>query len=117
MGGKRKQSPPPATPSSSSSSSSSPRTYAIHTKPAFDRSFDKLTKKNKTLADKIVKAVDALETNPRPNGYKKLNGVTEGGEAVHRIEVAADYRILYVIRDAQLMVLLVDVGDRKEVYK
>jgi mRNA interferase RelE/StbE len=90
--------------------------YAIHVKPAFERAFDKLTKRNKPLAVRLRSAIDELRANPRPDGCKKLEGVTDAGEDVYRIRVG-DLRILYVIRDRQLIVLLVDVRDRKEAYR
>jgi mRNA interferase RelE/StbE len=94
----------------------SPVRYTIVTKPAFDRAFDKLTKKNKQLAEQLRDAIDGLERNPRPNGVKKLVDWAVEGESVHRI-VSGSYRILYIIRDKVLVVVLVDVDDRKDAYK
>ena len=58
----------------------------------------------------IKEAILALADNPRPKGYKKLKG-REG----YRIRVA-NYRILYEIQDKILLVDVIDLGHRKEIY-
>ncbi|WP_266366381.1 type II toxin-antitoxin system RelE family toxin [Tellurirhabdus rosea] len=60
---------------------------------------------------RIAKAIDALARQPRPPGCKKLNGVS----TLYRIRVG-DYRVIYTIRDEQLLVLVIKIGDRKEIY-
>lgn len=60
--------------------------------------------------DAIQAAIDALATNPRPSGVKKLKG-QEG----YRIRVG-DYRILYSIFDNILLVEVVKVGQRGNFY-
>jgi len=50
--------------------------------------------------------------NPRPPGATKL----EGGGELYRIR-SGDYRIIYQIRDDRLVVLVVIVGHRREVYR
>ena len=56
-----------------------------------------------------------LEENPRPDGVEKL----EAKEKLYRIYVGPgkNYRAIYQIRDEVLLVLVVKVGDRKEVYR
>lgn len=61
---------------------------------------------------RLVKRLKALQTNPRPQGVKKLSGEDD----LYRIR-EGDYRILYTIRDRELIVLVVKIGDRKEVYR
>jgi mRNA interferase RelE/StbE len=56
--------------------------------------------------------VDALAENPRPLGVRKL----EGEEDLYRLCIG-DYRVLYAIRDAALLVLVVRIADRREVYR
>jgi len=56
-------------------------------------------------------AIYRLADNPRPVGYKKLKG--RNG---FRIRVA-DYRIIYEILDDVLLVEVVDLGHRKDVYE
>jgi mRNA interferase RelE/StbE len=59
---------------------------------------------------RIAPKIDALEHNPRPHGVEKIDG------NVHRIRVG-DYRVIYEIRDSVLMVLVVHMGHRREVYR
>jgi mRNA interferase RelE/StbE len=57
-------------------------------------------------------AILALADSPRPNGCKKLKGLDD----VYRIRVG-DYRVSYQIRDKTLIVIVVKVGHRREVYR
>jgi mRNA interferase RelE/StbE len=59
----------------------------------------------------IKKAILELAENPRPHGYKKLKG-REG----LRIRVA-DYRIIYDVLDNELIVDVIALGHRKEIYE
>ena len=61
---------------------------------------------------RILRAVMALEDNPRPHGVKKLSDT----EALCRIRVG-DYRVIYQIRDKVLLVVVVKIGHRREVYQ
>lgn len=67
--------------------------------------------------------IDALALNPRPQGVIKLTDVTFAGDetiakgsALYRVR-SGDYRIVYTLENEQLIVLVVSVGDRKEVYR
>lgn len=53
----------------------------------------------------------ALGDDPRPYGYRKLAGRGEQ----YRIRVG-DYRVIYDIRDAVLVVLVIEVGHRSSIY-
>ena len=53
-----------------------------------------------------------LANDPRPPGCDKLAGV----ENLYRIRVG-DYRVVYQIRDEMLLVLVVKIGHRREVYR
>ena len=66
---------------------------------------------DKPLRRKILAAIDALSGNPRPVGCKKLSG-----QQAWRIRVG-DYRIIYEIHDQVLLVILVDIGHRREIYR
>lgn len=57
-------------------------------------------------------AIEALEENPRPSGCVKL----AGDENLYRIRVG-DYRIVYEIRDSVLIVTIIKVRHRREVYR
>jgi mRNA interferase RelE/StbE len=57
-------------------------------------------------------ALQALKQDPRPPGCKKLSGE----ESLWRIRVG-DYRIVYQIRDNELLVLVLKMGHRREIYR
>jgi mRNA interferase RelE/StbE len=59
-------------------------------------------------------AIEALSDNPRPKGAEKLSG-TPKGTGLWRIKEGA-YRIVYEIRDEELLVLIVPVAHRESVY-
>ena len=61
---------------------------------------------------KVSDAIDSLEKNPRPSGVKKL----KGAEELYRLRVG-DYRIIYAIQDDELLVIVVNAGHRKDVYR
>ena len=58
----------------------------------------------------IKGAILRLAEDPRPEGYKKLKG-RQG----YRIRVG-NYRIIYEIQDKLLLVDVIDLGHRKEIY-
>jgi mRNA interferase RelE/StbE len=60
---------------------------------------------------RIVRRIEALAAEPRPAGAEKLSG-----DDKYRIR-QGDYRILYEIQDAQLVVVVVRIGNRREVYR
>ena len=63
------------------------------------------------LQDRLIAAMRRLGTNPRPSGIKKLSG-----REAWRIRVGG-YRIIYEISDANLTVLVIDVGHRRDIYR
>ena len=56
--------------------------------------------------------IEALELEPRPNGYKKL----AGRSGAFRVK-AGDYRIIYHVEDEVLLVLVLEVVNRREGYR
>jgi mRNA interferase RelE/StbE len=87
-------------------------TYRIEVRPAAHRDLLKLEPfiRRKVLAD-----VEKLADNPRPHGVEKL----EAKDKLYRacVEPGKNYRVIYQIQDEALIVLVVKVGDRKEVYR
>ena len=65
---------------------------------------------NKDVA-KILKRIEALETEPRPPGAEKLSG-----QEKYRVRQGI-YRILYEIRNSELIVVVVKIGHRRDVYR
>lgn len=60
---------------------------------------------------RILAKVRSLANNPRPSGAQKL-----AGDERYRIR-QGDYRILYTVEDARVLVEVVKVGHRKDVYR
>jgi mRNA interferase RelE/StbE len=61
--------------------------------------------------DRIQQAINALATDPRPANFKKLKGF----KGLYRIRTG-DYRIIYRIEDNALIIEVVRIGDRKDIY-
>lgn len=64
------------------------------------------------LIARIVPRLENLAFNPRPPGCKKL----QGGDREWRIRVG-DYRVVYTIDDARLLVEVTRIRHRSEVYQ
>ncbi|MCG3178985.1 MAG: hypothetical protein BIFFINMI_01315 [Phycisphaerae bacterium] len=71
-----------------------------------------LAKLPKPIWVRLDAAIQSLEDDPRPHGAVKM----AGKEGFQRIRVG-DYRVIYVIRDQRILVLVVRVGHRREVYR
>ena len=67
---------------------------------------------DKKLYRRLREALDALEANPRPVNCAKL----QGEEELYRIRVG-DYRIIYQIQDQRLILLVVQIGHRRQIYR
>ncbi|MDQ4503645.1 type II toxin-antitoxin system RelE/ParE family toxin [Sinomonas sp. ASV322] len=82
--------------------------YRVEVLPAAVRSIRKLPPEAKR---RIQAAVELLAEDPRPPAAKKLTGRPEW-----RIRTG-DCRILYRIQDDFLLVVVVDAGHRREIYR
>ena len=60
---------------------------------------------------KILERIDALSVNPRGEGCIKLSG-----QERYRTRQGV-YRIIYEVKDAEIVVVVVKVGHRSQVYK
>lgn len=79
--------------------------WTLEYAPAAARFLERL--RDAKLLKRLHKALDGLQSEPHPPASIKLSGEDE----LHRIRIG-DYRILYAVRDAQLLVLVVDIGER-----
>lgn len=69
------------------------------------------------LRRQVTRKARALQHDPHPLGSKKLRGVTTAtGEPIYR-ERSGDYRILYVLCQRPTEVIVLDIDDRKDVYR
>jgi mRNA interferase RelE/StbE len=82
--------------------------YSVEIKASAAKELERLPDK---VRRQIVKRILALGDHPRPPGAEKLTG-----EDLYRIR-QGDYRVLYQIQDQALIVLVVRIGNRREVYR
>ena len=83
--------------------------YAVFIERRAQRTLSRITKLDQ---DRIAAAIPRrLADDPRPHSVKKLTG-----REAWRIRVG-DYRILYEIHDDRLVVLVVEIGHRRQIYR
>ena len=82
--------------------------YKIEIKKSAVKELNSIPKKD---LKKIVQKIRSLSDNPRPNGCVKISG-----QERYRIR-QGDYRILYSIENEILVVYVIKIGHRKEVYR
>jgi mRNA interferase RelE/StbE len=61
---------------------------------------------------RIARRIDELALDPHPAGSVKLKGDAHA----YRVR-QGDYRILYEVRDRVLLVLVLSIGHRRDVYR
>lgn len=83
--------------------------FEIRFAPKAERAFLSLTFK---LQRQLAPRIEALAKDPRPRGAKNL----AGEEDLYRLRVG-EYRVLYVIRDRELVILIVAMGSRRDIYR
>jgi mRNA interferase RelE/StbE len=83
--------------------------YRIEIKSSAAKELEKLPRK---MIPRFVTVINGLAENPRPQGVKKLVGF----ERTYRIRVG-DYRILYDIFEKKLIIEIIRIRHRKDVYK
>jgi mRNA interferase RelE/StbE len=83
--------------------------YRIEVSATAERQIRKLPRAERV---RVIRAIQALSTDPRPLGCRKLSGHDD----VFRIRIGR-YRVLYSIEDRRLLIIVLKVGDRKDVYR
>ena len=83
--------------------------YRIELSPAAVRQLRKL---DRVAQRRVQAAIELLATGPRPGGAKML----VGGDGEWRVRTG-DYRIVYEIHDGVLLILVVAVGHRRDIYQ
>ncbi len=83
--------------------------YRIRIKPSAAKEIESIPLKKDR--QRITHRIQKLANDPRPPGCEKLSG-----EEKYRIRQGR-YRIVYAIEDLQLIVYVVKVGHRKDVYR
>ena len=83
--------------------------YSVQLAPVAKRQLRKL---DRSIQERVVRRLEKLEKDPRPPGVEKL----EGDESTYRIRMG-EYRIVYEIQEKVLVVLVLKVGHRREIYR
>jgi len=83
--------------------------YRIEIKPRAEKALGRIAKPRRR---RIAKVIDRLARDPRPAGCRKLTGA----EDAYRIRVG-DYRVVYQVFGRVLVVWVVRVADRKDMYR
>lgn len=83
--------------------------YSIKFNPSALKEFKKLEKK---IQNQISTKIDKLVVNPDSLKPEKL----KGSETFFRIR-SGDYRIVYEIIEDRVLILVIKIGHRREVYK
>lgn len=84
--------------------------YEIAITAAASKELDDIPRRKERQA--VVERILALAADPRPLGCLKLAGV----DGLYRIRQGR-YRVVYGIEDDRLLVIVIRVGDRKDVYR
>lgn len=64
------------------------------------------------IQERIAKKLEILKTNPYPSGVKAL----KNGQGRLRLRVG-DYRVIYRVENDVLVILIITVGHRKNIYR
>lgn len=83
--------------------------YQIEIKPSASKELGKLPRQ---MAIRVVASIKELADNPYPSGVKKLSGF----DRTFRIRVG-DYRVLYDIYENRLVIEIIRIRHRKDVYR
>lgn len=84
--------------------------YRLEIRPSVEKALRKI--RDAKLQKRLDEAFSKLAENPRRMGAEKMAGF----ENRYRFRVG-DYRVIYEIHDAVLLVLILVIGDRKEIYR
>jgi mRNA interferase RelE/StbE len=85
--------------------------YVIQISESAEKVLAKIPKRDR---QKIIEKIESLQIDPRPIGYIKLHSPSK--TSLYRIRYG-DYRIVYTVKDECLLILVLDVGNRKEIYR
>lgn len=81
--------------------------YRITIKRSASKEIERIALKDRK---RIIEKIRSLASDPRQPGSRKLSG-----QEKYRVR-QGDFRILYLIQDGELIVVVVKVGHRKDVY-
>jgi mRNA interferase RelE/StbE len=83
--------------------------HRIEVSPSAARQLKKIDRR---LLPQIAQKIDSLAGDPRPHGCEKLSGY----DNLYRVRVG-DYRIVYGVEDRLVVVVVLKVGNRADIYQ
>lgn len=83
--------------------------YLVEVLPKAQKELDILPIK---FRNQIERKIESLAINPRPSGIKAM----KGKKGLFRLRVG-DYRVIYKIENQLLIITIIEVGHRKEIYR
>jgi len=85
--------------------------YRLELSHQAERTLKRISQKEPTLYRRLVQAFDDLERDPSQG--KPLKGELKGRYS-YRV---GDYRILYLVHHHELLVIVIDIGHRRDIYR
>lgn len=86
------------------------KTYRVEIEKQAEKSLGKIPQADR---NRIISKIAQLQSEPRPDGCIKLKGSLSD---LYRIR-SGNYRIVYGIIDDRLLILVVNIDNRKDVYR
>jgi len=83
--------------------------YTVELKPQAGRFIEG---QNWKIQRQLIRRIEALRKDPRPAGSKLLHAAKK----IYRVR-SGNFRIIYQIKDKKLLVIIVKVRDRKDIYR
>jgi mRNA interferase RelE/StbE len=83
--------------------------YRIELSATAEKQFRKLPK---SAQRRLAITINSLASDPRPRGSRRLQGY----EDVYRVRSGV-YRIIYSIMDKRLLIIVLKIGHRKDIYR
>ena len=83
--------------------------YNILISASAEKALKKISKKDRI---KIVRLIQTLAISPLPQGVRKLIGE----QSVYRVR-QGNYRVIYELKNKKLIILILKIGHRKDVYR
>lgn len=85
--------------------------YTIVLSKLAQEKFDRFIQADRTLGERLAKAIDRLATNPNLGEF--LKGEWKG----YRKYRTGNYRIIYRLEHQRLLIYIITIDDRKDVYR
>jgi len=83
--------------------------YSVEVTRTAEKQLRRIAKRDRS---RLVEAIQGLADRPRPHGARKLQGYDD----VYRIRVG-QYRVVYEVFEDRVIVIVLKVGHRKDIYK